>query len=59
MSIGTIYNYYANLDELFFDVFVEGTEQITELLEIEKRRKSAVVLLLVFVRFTLAISMRT
>ena len=38
VSIGTIYNYYANLDELFFDVFVEGTEQITELLEIEKRK---------------------
>jgi AcrR family transcriptional regulator len=37
VSIGTIYNYYANLDELFFDVFVEGTEEITELLEIEKQ----------------------
>jgi AcrR family transcriptional regulator len=37
VSIGTIYNYYANLDELFFDVFVEGTEQITELLAIEKQ----------------------
>jgi len=38
VSIGTIYNYYANLDELFFDVFVEGTAQITELLEIEKQK---------------------
>jgi AcrR family transcriptional regulator len=38
VSIGTIYNYYANLDELFFDVFVEGIEQITALLEKEKRK---------------------
>ena len=38
VSIGTIYNYYANLDELFFDVFLEGTEEITELLEIEKQK---------------------
>jgi AcrR family transcriptional regulator len=38
VSIGTIYNYYANLDELFFDVFVEGTEEITQLLEMEKRK---------------------
>lgn len=37
VSIGTIYNYYANLDELFFDVFVEGTGEITELLAIEKQ----------------------
>jgi AcrR family transcriptional regulator len=38
VSIGTIYNYYANLDELFFDVFVEGTEEITELLQIEEKK---------------------
>ncbi len=41
VSIGTIYNYYANLDELFFDVFLEGTEQITELLATEKQRKQS------------------
>jgi AcrR family transcriptional regulator len=41
VSIGTIYNYYSNLDELFFDVFVKGTEQITELLEIEKQKDKA------------------
>jgi AcrR family transcriptional regulator len=38
VSIGTIYNYYANLDELFFDVFVGGTEEITALLEIENQK---------------------
>ncbi len=37
VSIGTIYNYYANLDELFFDVFVKGTEEITEILENERQ----------------------
>jgi len=26
MSIGTIYNYYANLDELFLDVFLKNAE---------------------------------
>jgi len=35
VSIGTIYNYYANLDELFFDVFLKGSEEITERLEVE------------------------
>lgn len=35
VSIGTIYNYYANLDELFFDVFVNGAEEISARLEIE------------------------
>lgn len=38
VSIGTIYNYYANLDELFLDVFVKGTEEVTGLLEIEKQK---------------------
>jgi AcrR family transcriptional regulator len=33
VSIGTIYNYYANLDELFLDVFVKGAGQITTLLD--------------------------
>jgi len=41
VSVGTIYNYYANIDELFFDVFVEGTEEITELLESEQRKNQA------------------
>jgi AcrR family transcriptional regulator len=35
VSIGTIYNYYANLDELFFDVFLKGSEEITERLDVE------------------------
>lgn len=38
VSIGTIYNYYRNLDELFLDVFVKGAEEITDLLEIEMRK---------------------
>ncbi len=38
VSIGTIYNYYANLDELFLDVFVKGTEEVTQLLELEKQK---------------------
>jgi AcrR family transcriptional regulator len=38
VSIGTIYNYYANLDELFLDVFVKGTEEVTQLLEVEKQK---------------------
>jgi AcrR family transcriptional regulator len=38
VSIGTIYNYYGNLDELFFDVFLGGTEEITALLEVEKQK---------------------
>lgn len=28
MSIGTIYNYYANLDELFLDVFLKNAETL-------------------------------
>lgn len=35
VSIGTIYNYYANLDELFLDVFLKGSEEITQRLEVE------------------------
>ncbi len=37
VSIGTIYNYYQNLDELFVDVFVGGVEEIIGLLDSEKR----------------------
>jgi len=38
VSVGTIYNYYANLDELFFDVFLKGSEEIRERLETENRK---------------------
>ncbi|MEW6112165.1 MAG: TetR/AcrR family transcriptional regulator [Thermodesulfobacteriota bacterium] len=38
VSIGTIYNYYANLDDLLFDVFLKGSEEITERLEVERQR---------------------
>jgi len=35
VSIGTIYNYYADLDELFIDVFLKNIEEITCLLDKE------------------------
>jgi AcrR family transcriptional regulator len=33
VAVGTIYNYYANLDELFVDVFVKGAGEIAALLD--------------------------
>ncbi len=33
VSIGTIYNYYPNLTELFLDVFLDCAEEITHLLD--------------------------
>ncbi len=33
ISIGTIYNYYSNLTELFLDVFLNSAEEITQLLD--------------------------
>ena len=35
VSVGTIYNYYADLDELFLDVFLKNAEEISDLLEKE------------------------
>ena len=35
VSVGTIYNYYADLDELFLDVFLKNAEEITCLLKKE------------------------
>lgn len=35
VSVGTIYNYYADLDELFLDVFLKNAEEITCLLDRE------------------------
>jgi AcrR family transcriptional regulator len=35
VSVGTIYNYYADLDELFLDVFLKNAEEIICLLEKE------------------------
>ncbi len=32
VSIGTIYNYYAGLDDLFFDIFLEHTKEILEIM---------------------------
>lgn len=37
VSIGTIYNYYQNLDELFVDVFVGSVKEITGMLDAEKQ----------------------
>lgn len=36
VSIGTIYNYYENLDELFLDVFVDGVKEIISILDKER-----------------------
>lgn len=33
MSIGTLYNYYRNLDELFLDIFLRSTEDLTQLID--------------------------
>ncbi|MBS3732402.1 MAG: TetR/AcrR family transcriptional regulator [Desulfobacterales bacterium] len=33
VSVGTIYNHYANLGELFLDVFLESGRQITRLMD--------------------------
>jgi AcrR family transcriptional regulator len=33
VSIGTIYNYYDNLDTLFLDVFFAGARELTELID--------------------------
>jgi len=33
VSIGTIYNYYPNLTELFLDVFLNSAEEITSMLD--------------------------
>jgi AcrR family transcriptional regulator len=33
VSIGTIYNYYPNLTELFLDVFLNSAEEITRMLD--------------------------
>lgn len=38
VSVGTIYNYYTNLDELFFDVFLKGSEEIRDRIEIENQK---------------------
>ena len=35
VSIGTIYNYYADLDALFLDIFLKGAREITRLLAME------------------------
>ena len=35
ISIGTLYNYYTNIDELFLDIFLKSAEEITRLLDHE------------------------
>ena len=37
VSIGTIYNYYSNIDELFLDVFISGTEALQNLIKDEEQ----------------------
>lgn len=39
-SIGTIYNYYANLTELFLDIFLRHAEEITRLLDAESLKQT-------------------
>lgn len=41
ISIGTLYNYYASLDELFLDIFLESAEEITRLLDRETENGAA------------------
>ena len=38
-SPGTIYRYYANLDDLFLDVFFAGAQEITKRVDAEVKRK--------------------
>ncbi len=33
VSIGTLYNYYENVDELFLDIFIKNTRDITKQIE--------------------------
>ncbi|MFW6011987.1 MAG: TetR/AcrR family transcriptional regulator [Desulfosalsimonas sp.] len=33
VSVGTIYNHYSSLDELFLDVFLESAREITDLMD--------------------------
>ena len=33
VSIGTIYNYYENIDDLFLDIFIKSGEEVTRLLD--------------------------
>ena len=40
VSIGTIYNYYANLDELFLDVFLKNAEAIRSLIDKKSGNKA-------------------
>ena len=40
VSLGTIYRYYENLDELFLDVFFAGTLKITRRLDKEYEKES-------------------
>ncbi len=39
VSVGTIYNYYADLDELFLDIFLKSAEEITQILDHENREE--------------------
>ena len=41
VSIGTIYNYYPNLTELFLDVFLNSAEEITRMLDALNNRHPA------------------
>jgi AcrR family transcriptional regulator len=40
VSIGTIYNYYANLTDLFLDVFLKSAEEIEQILNKENQSVS-------------------
>jgi len=41
VSVGTIYNYYADLDELFLDIFLKSAEEITQILDRENKEGSS------------------
>jgi AcrR family transcriptional regulator len=41
VSVGTIYNYYADLDELFLDIFLKSAEEIIQILDRENKEGSS------------------
>ncbi len=40
VSVGTIYNYYSDLDELFLELFLKSAEEIIQILDRENREDS-------------------
>lgn len=40
VGVGTLYNYYASLDELFFDIFLKHAREIQQLLSMHAEKKA-------------------